>query len=79
MQFLKGSLDSKRKPWAAVLLWLTLGQILRPATAANCFADTDAVLLPQLMNYKLYESGYNEEYHAIDGTDSFIIYGGTTT
>lgn len=60
-----------------MLLWLTT--LLSPASAADCFAGSDAILLPQLMNYKLWGSGYTEKYHAIDGTDSFIIYGGETT
>lgn len=60
-----------------LLRWLTLLQILTlGASAANCFTDSDAIMLPQLMNYDGDEGDYYEKYYAVDGTDTFLIYGG---
>ena len=45
----------------------------------ECFPKS-AAKLPQLLNYNQSgESGYEEIFRAIDGTDNFLIFGGSST
>ena len=44
----------------------------------ECFPKSESKL-PQLLNYFQEQTGYEEIFRAIDGTENFLIFGGSST